>query len=359
MFASPLRLHAPARAALLPCLLAAACATQLASPEVTDEAVRLEQQKQREVLVATGWRRQVRLFDVAARVRIDGAELCGDDVAPLAGMVIGRLADYPSELFLAAVSVFGEETRPVVRHVVPGLPADRAGLQAGDVLLEVGGRAASSTRDALALMEAADGPLSLAVERDGTRHAFELSLVPACAYPAGIVQGDAVNAFADGNRVMITQGMMRFTERDDELALVVGHEIAHNALGHRGRKTTNQVIGMILGGLLDVAAAAGGVNTGGAGMELGSRLGATAFSKGFESEADYMGCYLAARAGFDVSDAAMFWRRMAVEHPGNIEKNYLATHPSSPERSVGLDQAVREIDAKRGEGLPLVPERKE
>jgi predicted Zn-dependent protease len=132
----------------------------------------------------------------------------------------------------------------------------------------------------------------------------------------------------------------------------VAHEIAHNTLGHKTKRIGN----ILLGSLLDIAVAATtGANTQGA----FGRLGGMAFSKGFEAEADYVGLYVAARAGYEIADAPNFWRRMAVEHPGNIKKNFSATHPSAPERFTALEETVRQIEKKRQNGELLMPEKKQ
>ena len=98
-----------------------------------------------------------------------------------------------------------------------------------------------------------------------------------------------------------------------------------------------------------------GVDTGGAATAAGVTLGVRAYSQDFEREADYVAMYLLARAELDTSRAAMFWRRMAVEHTGSIENDHRSTHPSTPERFVRLDSAHDEIEAKRAAGLPLIP----
>ena len=77
----------------------------------------------------------------------------------------------------------------------------------------------------------------------------------ACRYPVALLEDDSINAFADGKMVGITMGMMRFSETDDELALVIGHELAHNALGHPTKRRVNVTLGAILGAAVDVAAA--------------------------------------------------------------------------------------------------------
>lgn len=338
---------------------AVGCATQLAAPEVSDEAIRLELQKQLDLVIATSWKRQTRLMDVADPVRIAGADLCGDEVAPVGGIAFGRVDDFPSEYRRAARKTFGSSTQVKVWHVVRGLPAYQAGLQVGDLITAVNGAPVALTEDAVRLLRNAGATIRVDILRSGRPYAATLRPAMGCRYPVELTQGADVNAFADGGRVMINQGMMRFVESDAELALVIGHEIAHNSLGHLDRKATNEVAGMVLGGLLDVAAAAAGVNSGGAGMRAGGGAGAHAFSQAFEKEADYMGVYLAARARHDVSDAANFWRRMAIEYPGSVKQNYLASHPSTPERSLGIERAAREIAGKRARGAALLPRRKD
>ena len=121
--------------------------------------------------------------------------------------------------------------------------------------------------------------------------------------------------------------------------------LQHRLLSHHSRPLD----------LLDVAVGVfTGVNTGG----LFSTMGRIAFSKDFEADSDYMGLYMAARAGYDIEIAPNFWRRMAVEHPGSIGKNYMATHPSTPERASALQESIEEIEEKLNEGRPLRPEYK-
>ena len=164
-----------------------------------------------------------------------------------------------------------------------------------------------------------------------------------------------INAYADGEQVVITTGMMRFAT-DAELAVVVGHEIAHNAMGHISAMKSNSLWGAIAGALADGLSAAGGVQTGGAYAQLGADAGASRFSQDFEREADYVGLYILARAGVEIDQAPEFWRHMAIANPGSI--GLATSHPTSAERFVRLEQAVIEIEEKRQDGRPLLPEMK-
>ena len=139
--------------------------------------------------------------------------------------------------------------------------------------------------------------------------------------------------------------MMRFAQSDEELALVVAHETAHNIMGHIDKKFGN----VLIGGVLDILfAAATGVQT-----RAFSDGAALVYSKEFEAEADYIGLYVMARAGLPIDAAPRFWRRMGASFPKAI--SHATTHPPSPHRFVALSNAVKEIKAKQAVGAALLP----
>jgi predicted Zn-dependent protease len=189
------------------------------------------------------------------------------------------------------------------------------------------------------------------VSREGKPMTLLVTGQPECDFPVTLNNSDALNAYADGHKVVITRGMLRFAKNDDELALVISHEIAHDAMGHIQKKEGNRLIGTFVDVLI---AAVAHVNTQGA----FGRAGSQAFSQEFESEADYVGLYIMARAGMPIDDAPNFWRRMAAAHPGSIRDSFSSTHPSSPERMLALEKTVQEIHNKEEAGSPLLPDMK-
>ena len=200
------------------------------------------------------------------------------------------------------------------------------------------------------------------IDPEGVRSVFEVDAVQVCDMPINFVEDPMINAFADGSSVIVTTGMMRFAE-DDELALIIGHEMAHNILGHVTQATTTQMIGGLAGLFLDVSAAVAGVNTQGVWTEMGMQAGQmvnSVYSKDFELEADYLGVYFAARAGYDVTNAANLWRKMAQESQGQTDEAaiYSSTHPGSAERFVKIEAAVQEVQDKLARKDPLMPEQK-
>lgn len=166
-----------------------------------------------------------------------------------------------------------------------------------------------------------------------------------------------LNAFADGQHIFVTPAMMRFAEKDEELAFILAHETAHNLMRHQSAMSGNRIMGALLGALADGAAAYGGVNTKGNFTKAGMDIATLSYSSAFEQEADYVGLYLLANAGVDYRQAPGFWRRMSIREPEAI---YISTtHPSNSERFVNMTQVIQEIDQKKAKHLALLPEMKQ
>lgn len=341
-------------------LILAGCGPTLKPVVLHPGAVEAERERQLEIAFSTLMQRHDRLNNVSYPLLVSASEMC-KDVKPFYGFTLHDRRLYGKvlgkEYEAVAVRYFKLGNEVAIRYVHPRLPAGLVGLRIGDRLLKINNISIEG-KDAIQAMRILHGitsekePLHLLIERDALKRELTIHPVSACNYAIHLVNDDAVNAFADGSRVAITTGMMRFVNKDEELALVIGHEIAHNALGHIDKKLGH----ILFGTLFDILAATTlGVDTQG----VFGRLGAHVFSKEFEAEADYAGLYIVARAGYDITDAANFWRRMAMEYPAGVRKgDYFATHPSFPERFVLIEGTVREIEEKRKEGKPLLPERK-
>ena len=137
-------------------------------------------------------------------------------------------------------------------------------------------------------------PLPISYQRNGSNRATTVDPVWSCAYTPKLARDDAINAWADGQSLFITTGIMRFAQDDDELAAVIGHELAHNAMRHIDAAKKNTVMGGLLGAAADIAAAGLGVNTQGAFTKEAWKQGSQVFSQDFEREADYVGLYMLA-----------------------------------------------------------------
>jgi predicted Zn-dependent protease len=215
-------------------------------------------------------------------------------------------------------------------------PAARAGLRQGDKITSVNGETVPAMPGAMSIymakLEAAlarKGAVLIGYTRNGERGMARVAPAPGCDYRVVFANSPMINAATDGRSVTVMRGLVNLLTRDEELALVVGHEIGHNVLGHFAR-----------------------------GRALGHQ--ATPFSPGaqssmrqFEREADYIGLYFVALAGYDMDTAIQSSQRMAAASP--MGDRGTATHPSQAERYQVLQAAMREIRAKLAQGQPLRP----
>lgn len=164
---------------------------------------------------------------------------------------------------------------------------------------------------------------------------------------------DAVNAWTDGNTVWVTRGMLRFIKNDDELAVVLGHEMAHAMRRH----IREGVIQDIFATALSIPA---GVFGGSIGQQLAERmvqLATAKFDRDREREADLYGMMWAYRAGFKIDEGKEVFRRIAIEMPGSTERGFLSTHPAAPERFLSLEKIATVLNAGQDPLVVFGPQR--
>ncbi len=164
---------------------------------------------------------------------------------------------------------------------------------------------------------------------------------PSWQWEVNVLTSKEVNAWCmPGGKMAVYSGLIdQLQVTDDELAAVMGHEIAH-ALREHGREKASQAAGV------NVAAAIGGAVIG-TYFGVDARLGQTALgavgdlafmrpnSREMEQEADRVGVELAARAGYDPSAAITLWEKMGRVSSGSTPQ-WLSTHPSNQARIADL-----------------------
>ena len=326
--------------------------TQRTKPN--DAAVAHEAEVQREIALQEFLDDQYRLNRVGWPVLKAGLQFCEDRKAKVIGIKYATKYDFEGEYQDIAISKLGLGDTLRIIHVIETTPAAESGLHEGDILISVnnkdvpiGKNASKDFAKFLRIETEENYQVTFGVKRDGLNEIINVVPVYACDYPLIVSPEEIVNASADGNTIVITQGMMSFAKTDNELALVVGHELAHNSMRHIDAKRLNAFGGF----LIDILFAVLGANTQGA----FSNMAAQAYSQEFEAEADYVGLYINELADNDIQDAAYFWRRMGVKHPGSIDQSHATSHPSSPERFVSIEDTIKEINQKKAAGEELVP----
>ncbi|MDR0576424.1 MAG: M48 family metallopeptidase [Candidatus Accumulibacter sp.] len=163
---------------------------------------------------------------------------------------------------------------------------------------------------------------------------------PGWRWETNVIGSGELNAWCmPGGKIAVYAGLMeKLALTDDELAAVMGHEIAH-ALREHGREKAGQAVGVELAATLGGAIGAFYGLDAGVGQGLVSAAGDLAFmrpnSRGMEQEADRIGIELAARAGYDPRAAISLWEKMG-KASGSGAPQWLSTHPSNETRLADL-----------------------
>lgn len=151
-----------------------------------------------------------------------------------------------------------------------------------------------------------------------------------------IMSGKEPNAGSTPNNgkplVAVNLGMIDLLQNDDDAyAAVLGHELAHLALGHRAIREQRESVREGASSVLGVALRLAGVPGGGTIADLGTQVVTTAYSRDEERDADRYGIDYMKRAGFNPQGAVRAWERMSAAHSG-FSIPFLSTHPQSAER---------------------------
>ncbi|MFL6672445.1 MAG: M48 family metalloprotease [Massilia sp.] len=296
---------------------------------------------------------QDRLYHVAAPLLINNADLCKSHARNILGFTAKSRYSYPGDYNEAAHLAFGMGDRMQVTGVLAGSGAAKAGLKAGDRLVAAGGKPLPSGPQGPAQAGAVFGQLAstqaslpLTIERNGGSHQITIPVTRACAYGIELGNADNINAYADGQRVMVTRGMIGFTENDDELAYVLANGLAHNVLGHASSQRSTGTLGSIIDNLRSVKPDDS--------MLIGSG-GIKAMPAELDAAADRLALYMLARAGYDTDGVDDFWKRLARTYPATVLNAYTANHPALPARLAAIEKAAAEIKGKRAAKKALVP----
>ena len=303
-------------------LMNACASVETALPRPSSSALAAEARTQEKKAFAGYQNKLARLSRVSSKILAANAPLCTKTRYDI-GAITHTAKSYSKHLRAPAQRRLGVTEKPSVLHVRAGSPAAIAGIIKGDVFLGAKDKPASLANKPIQKQLENSAPLRILRKNKALSLQVPSNLV--CGYRVQLKFSGAVNAYATGKSIIITTAMMDFAKTDQELALVVGHELAHNTMAHVRKIVQN----VILSGF--------------------SRRAAVPF----EAEADYVGLYYMARAGYELKDAELFWRRLGVRSPKNIVR--AKTHPLTPARLLAIKMAAKEIAVKQKFGEKLTP----
>jgi len=165
-------------------------------------------------------------------------------------------------------------------------------------------------------------------------------------WAVALIRSDDVNAFCmPGGKIAFFTGIIdKLKLTDDEIAMIMGHEMAHALREHSREqlaKNSATSIGISLGAQL-----LGLGDMGNYAARLGGQLLSLRFSRNDESDADLVGLEIAARAGYNPKASVTLWQKMGnATGSGANGLAFLSTHPSGPERIRELERNVPRVEA--------------
>lgn len=324
-------------ALLLSLCLSACVAPQTRMPGANAASTDDETKKQQLLVLDDYLNNYKRLQTVSSRIVTSGTDMCADKIGAYYGFDYWNQDSFDKTMKETAKTKFNIDGNFKVLNVAPKSPAYIADIKPGDKLVSIdswlvpiGKDSAKQVKDKLALSGKTFTPVELVFVRDSTEKKVTLTPVKSCDFAVRLAPDDVKNAYADGKNIVVYKGLMDFFKTDEEIALVLSHELAHNSMKHIDAKQKNAMVGGIFGLLLDIAAAGAGINTNGEFAKTGAGIAGNSYSVEFEQEADYVGLYFMKKAGYDIENAAGFWRRMAVNNSQAI--TIKSSHPTTPQR---------------------------
>jgi hypothetical protein len=283
----------------------------------------------------------MRVASIGYRLLTTNAALCRD-LQPMIGASLQSLDQYGPSTRAAADDAFGFEAMIGIEGVVVGGPAARAGVTAGDSLVAVNGGAlpskpvgtagagTPSTRNAAEARIASlpsTAPVRLVLRRGGHDRVVVVQPAPGCRTGVELVLDEPWAADSNGERIRIGANYVdRFD--NEEVAVVMAHELAHMVLRHRVR--------------LDAAGVSRGMLSG---IGRNGRL-----FRQTEDEADQLSVVLLYNAGYDPLSAYRFWIKPRVPDGGLFGSG---THHGAAARAALIRTAAASIPASAP--TPYVP----
>lgn len=159
-------------------------------------------------------------------------------------------------------------------------------------------------------------------------------------WEVNVIRSSTINAFCmPGGKIIVFTGIIdKLRLSDDELAMIIGHEIAHALREHARARAAK-------GMLTNVGVLAVGVLVGNGAGEIARMSGGLLnlrFSRGDETEADLVGMELASRAGYDPRSGITLWQKMSAQAQG-APPEWFSTHPASSTRADTIRRHLPEV----------------
>lgn len=174
----------------------------------------------------------------------------------------------------------------------------------------------------------------------------ESSALSGLTWEFQLVQSSEVNAFCLPNgKIVFYEGILKFADTPDYIAVVMGHEMAHAIAKHGNERMSQESVVNMVGSIASEVVGMKKGSTAQTLFNLGFGIGSQAgillpYSRKHEYEADQIGMYIMDIAGYDINAAPAFWEKM-MDGKESRSSDFLSTHPSDSKRVAALKEAIK------------------
>ena len=162
-----------------------------------------------------------------------------------------------------------------------------------------------------------------------------------------VLESPQINAFClPGGKIFVYTGLLKLVDNEDQLAAVIGHEVAHAILRHGSERVSMAMLGNLGKELLAKGLQISGSKWGplfDLAYGVGTKYGVIyPYSRKFEYEADQLGLYLMYKACYNPNEAIKFWYKMMRASRAKVPE-FLSTHPSDINRIKALQAYIKKL----------------
>ena len=295
-----------------------------------------EMHKQASYLISSMASASRKLHDIAWPIMKANIDVCMNSRVNAFGFMVANPNDLQSSLkpffYSASPNILknnnSHSNLPMIVSVAQGSPANKANIMEGDLIFSIDTKLVNSKNyKNLLIAGAKKGRLNIGVKRLNKDLIYNLNSEVICGYPVQTMVSPIPNAYADGSKIYITIATLDFIKDDQEIAFLIGHELAHNIVHYNGK------------GLYEVEAMPIPINDKPSLQSVGDLFILPSGAK--ETEADLLGIEYAIKGGFAQNKVANYFRRLSIYMPQLMEESIFRMHPGNAKRVTNIEEKLK------------------
>lgn len=301
---------------------------------------------QKKILINEMAKASIKIHKITWPILLANKQKCKDNRKKSYGSLFADVNDLPEEDKKIFLTLFNSNIDPkyfykyqvdgfpVILSIAKDSPAYNAGLLKNDIILEINEKNTQNFRKKLLFILENKKNLTFKILRGKEEIKISMTGIQICSYNVQVLPSGFPNAFADGEKVFITMAAIKLAQTKDELAFLIGHELAHNILHYKNFDANEANLLAI--DYLDKPKI----------RQIKSIL--VWSNENREIEADIEGIHLAFKAGFSLENVNDYWRRLSIFNPELIKKS-INIYKSNAYRAALINKTLKKLKEQANE----------